>query len=535
MTPWPRASGRALTAAAVLLVLAIASVLCTVHPRFLFGVLVGDDAGYYLAVARNACLGLGPSFDRVDATNGFNPLVPALLIPLDRWLAPGLDLVTCFRIGVVVTWIAMAWSLISARRFTRLVLAPPVVAGVVTPLASGAVLWFLASFVAFKGYYGMDAFLTLALGLAYVAGVAAHGPLERGARPALRDGLLLALAVLARVDTLPLVVAAFIEMLPWARREPGGAGRAVARGAWFAAGLAPYVVWNQLRFHELLPISAQLKSSFPHVDPATSLNVVLHTSLNPVDIAAVFLALGAALAWLGGDVVRSMRPSPRLTAEAPRAALSILAMALAGRLAWLLLFSRLDVQGSYFILAHPFLAVLTIWLGARVAGARGAMTASVLIVLAGGALLGLKLRTALPEVRAIADSRGDEWAIGRRIHDAVGPDEVIYGGAFGLIGYVSDRAWINGDGVANTRAYQDAIGEGRLAEHLARRSVDFVAVIASPPRDPGREPLAVRAASVLHSAVDSIHVDPADIVIRELMRRNHGTSLWLARWRPPSP
>ena len=36
--------------------------------------------------------------------------------------------------------------------------------------------------------------------------------------------------------------------------------------------------------------------------------------------------------------------------------------------------------------------------------------------------------------------------------------------------------------------------------------------------------------SLLHAARDSIALDPRDIFLRERMRRNGGTELWLVRW-----
>lgn len=520
-----------LTLAAVAIVLALGAVLAFVEPRFLLGTLAGDDAGYYLAVARNACLGHGFSYDRIEPTNGFNPLMPALLIPLDRLLAPGLDLVACFRIGMLVAWAAAAWALISARALARRVLDAHGVPAGPRALATGAFLWFLAAFVVPKGYYGMDAFLTLGFGLAFLAGVADRGPLAPGRGAAVRDGLLLAGAVLARVDTLPLAAAAFLAMLREARREPGGMARLAGRAALFAAAILPYVAWNRVRFGEWLPISARLKSSFPHWDPAASLDVVLHSSLNAADVAMTFLALGGAVLWLA----RGRRGRPRAgpgpaPPDAPGTAMTILALALAARLAWLLLWSRLDVQGSYVILAHPFVALAALVLATRAAGSRGLAIAALALALLGLGLLGGKLRASLPAVRAIAAGDGDEWALGRRIHDAVAPDEVIYGGAFGLIGYIADRAWINGDGVANTRAYQQAIHDGRLAQHLAARSVDHVVVVTPPADVPPPGAIPVTAESLLLGGSDTIEVQGRDIVFGSRMRRNAGSMLWLVRW-----
>ena len=534
LSRWQAGLGRVLALGALAIVLALGAVLAFAEPRYLLGTLAGDDAGYYLAVARNACLGHGFSYDRIEPTNGFNPLMPALLIPLDRLLAPGLDLVACFRIGMLVTWVAAAWALFSAHRLARRVLDANAVPAGPRTLATGAFLWFLAAFVVPKGYYGMDAFLTLGFGLAYLAGVAARGPLAPGRGAAWRDGLLLAGAVLSRVDTLPLAAAAFLVMGIAARREPGAIPRLAGRAALFAAGIVPYLAWNRVQFGEWLPISARLKSSFPHWDLGASLDVVLHSSLNPADVAMTFLALGGAGLWLAGVARGRGRVDPASGAIDPATtALTILALGLAGRLTWLLLWSRLDVQGSYIILAHPFVALAALVLGARALGPRGVVVAALALAVVGSGLLAGKLRASLPAVRAIAANDGDEWALGRRIHAAVGPDEVIYGGAFGLIGYIADRAWINGDGVANTRAYQQAIHDRRLAQHLAARSVDHVVMVTPPSWVPGSGAIPITAESLLLGGRDTIAVHGRDIVFGSRMRRNAGSMLWLVRWAGP--
>jgi len=524
-----RLVGRTLVALSALLLIALGAVLLLVHPRYLLGTLSGDDAGYYLAVARNYVLGHGFSFDRVAPTNGFNPLMPMLLIPLDRVVAPGLDLVACFRIGMFVTWAAMVAGWVSLLRLSSRVLSAHGVPEGARDLAVGAVSFWLAAFVAPKGYHGMDAFLVLAAGASYLSGVSAHGILARGARHAVRDGALLALAVLARVDSLPLAMAAFLVMARAERTERGAARALLARLAVFVAGVAPYLLWNLFAFSDWLPISARLKSSFPVLDLATSLRTVFGSSLNLADELVLVLSFAVALGWTAAELRRARRVGPS-TATGAHDAMAVLALGLAARLAWLLLFSRLDVQGSYFILAHPFLALAGLVIGSRVAGGRGNAAMAAALTCAGVALLTLKLLTTLPAVRAIAAGDGDEWNIGRSVHDAVPEGSVIYGGAFGLIGYIADRAWINGDGVANDHAYQDAIAGGRLAHYLRERSVDVIAVAVSPPREPGRELLTLGAGSPLHAARDSILLDPREIFLRQRMRRNGGTDLWLVRW-----
>jgi hypothetical protein len=510
------------------ILVAVGIALATAHPRFCLGTLVGDDAGYYLAIARNYCLGHGFSFDRLRPTNGFNPLMPLLLIPLDRALAPGYDLVSCFRIGALVTWGALALGWWPLHRLAGRVFDAHGFPADARGLAVAAVGFFYAGFVGLKGYYGMDAFLVLLLGLVYLERVSRHGLLARGRLAALGEGALLGAIVLARVDSLPFTAAAFAGMLFASRARPGALAAIAGRLAACVAVVAPYLAWNRIGFGEWLPISARLKTSFPQFDPARSLDIVLRSSLNPVDKLALFVALAASAGWLVVAATRMRRPP--IEEPGARQAMGVCALYLVARIVWLLLFSRLDVQGSYFVLAHPFVALSALVLAHRLGGARAASAAAAGVALLTLCLAGAKLAAIGPQVRAIAAGSGDEWALGRRLHDAVSDGDVLYGGALGLIGFAADRPWINGDGVANDRAYQDTIRAGRLAALLEHEGVTHLVVTVSPPRPPGREPLVLRVASTLYGVSDSLIANPEDIVRRDALRRNGGSELWLVRW-----
>ena len=60
----------------------------------------------------------------------------------------------------------------------------------------------------------------------------------------------------------------------------------------------------------------------------------------------------------------------------------------------------------------------------------------------------------------------DEWTLAQGIRSVTSPSDVLYGGAFGLTGFFADRAWINGDGVANTYDYQRAFEHDGLGDWL---------------------------------------------------------------------
>ena len=465
------------TGAAFAILLLIGVALAFTHPRYQITVLVGDDAGYYMAIARNYSLGYGYSFDRIGTTNGFNPLMPALLIGFYRVFAPNLEIITCFRIGTLITWLALVAGVFPFRHLVRRVLRTYEFPKAWLELAVASATFAYAGFIALKGYYGMDAFLVLGLVLIWMGRVSRGGLLSPGVTNAVVDGILLGAVVLARVDSLPLIAVAFALMLVRAAGGRGTLSGLLIRAAAFAVFVVPYFLWNHANFGDWLPISARLKTAFPHLDVSSSLNVVLHTSLNKPDQLLLFGALVAALVWCFSSMNQVWRAVPVACGANARDAMLVWASYLVIRLTWLLLFSRFDVQSSYFILAGPFFFVAVLvgigrWrpqMGAALAC--GAMIATTIL------LIGGKLAVAVPQLRAVAAGDADNgWELARKIHNVVRADEIIFGGSQGLLGFIADRSWINGDGVANNSEFQRAKMSGKLAEYLECHQVTFVEI-----------------------------------------------------------
>jgi len=542
---WERPAGHLLFALAGAVLLAVGWILALAPPGRSIGTFAGDDAGYYLGIARNHALGYGYSFDRLHATNGFNPLLPWMLIGVFRLLPARLPLEACYHVSVLIGFVAVLVGLVPYLRMLAAALDPRAFAGGSRHLALGAGAAFYSLFIATKGYYGMDAPLVLALGLLYAWRVHRHGPLAPGFAAAAIDGALLGLAFLARVDTLPLIAAAFAVMALEAAASRRGAGALAARLAVVALVCLPYVAWSTARFGTWLPVSARLKSSFPVVHLSESLRVLRFTSLHVVDqgsfVVAFLLAIGTAVAF-GRHAIGSLRA--RTPLEPRRAALGLLALYLIGRFTFMLLFSRGDVQGSYAILAHVFsvlvLAEAASALALRAAGAGRAASPIPAAMALGLALLSLVLfagkvrATAGPWSRAAGAP--DEVSLGREIHALTGPGDVLYGGTFGLLGYFSDRAWINLDGVVNTYAYQRVFiepgsrGEGGLADYLEANHVSHVVTIVPADYDPGPGPVRLSAWGILYDRKNEFEVWPADIVLRR--PAPGGGILWVVRYRP---
>jgi hypothetical protein len=547
--PRSRAASQAIGAAALALTLATAAglawVLLVAHPRLSLNTFVGDDAGYYFAIARNACLGHGLSFDRLHATNGFNPLQTLVLIGADRGFVPGLGILDCYRAGILLSIAAMIAAAVLLVRLAAAFLDRDLPSGEVRRCVIACVVAFDVGFVCMKSLYGLDAPLVLLLGTAWLARVAHRGPLAPGLGAALSDGALLGLLFLARVDHLPFVAAAFLVAAIVARRTPGGAARLAWRGAAAAAFVLPYVLWSRAAFGTWMPVSARIKSSFPEASLARSLDVIRHTSLNVADQASFLVALVAAaalvLAWL-------LRPRWRAALrldDGRTAVMTVLTLYVVGRLGYMLLFSRTDVQGGYVILAHVYNLLLGL-AGAQALARRAAARAATrsaadgvvlaacgLLILVTAGLLVMKVRPMVETWRQIRPGgAGDEWALARAIHDRTRDGDVIYGGAFGMLGFIADRPWINGDGVANTYDYQRALHGHDLETYLAANHVTHVVYLGGGPDVSTTKHLG--AHSALYGTTGTFDVDERQVVLRWVSFRGRGAEVVLARWTPPA-
>jgi hypothetical protein len=295
-----------------------------------------------------------------------------------------------------------------------------------------------------------------------------------------------------------------------------------------------------------MPVSARIKSTFPHPDLAGSLWAIRHTSVNAVDQASFLAAYLAA--WLvvlaGLRAAAGRTPGGRLRERLrePRAALlAMLAAALVLRFTYMLCFSRTDVQGGYVMLAHIFNVLVFFTMAEALARRRPALTARIAAtsaVLLIAVSLGLFAGKAAGMVKRLeGPGMADEWTLAQRIQSVTSPTDVLYGGAFGLTGFFADRAWINGDGVANTYDYQRAFEHDGLAGWLRASGVTHV-VWATSERglEPGA-PIRLDVEGVLAGRINSIEVDPRNIVLegrlaRGLARDRPGSKVYVARWTP---
>lgn len=214
-----------------------------------------DDAFYYFGVARHIAAGDGSTFNSIDLTNGYHPLWLLLLVPIFA--------VTDGRGAFVgVTVLSGVFFILSGLLLTRLgklvknfelvaiSAAPLLLAGTVGPT-----FWFA----------GMETGLLLttllALAVVYVRsdGLARK---ELSTKNSVAFGVLLAIAVLARLDTVFIAAALSLVALWTWRHRPKTQFIRMTLGLALppAIMLTVYVVVNSLIFGTGLPVSGQAKA-----------------------------------------------------------------------------------------------------------------------------------------------------------------------------------------------------------------------------------------------------------------------------------
>jgi hypothetical protein len=436
--------------------------------------LMPDDAAYYFKIAENVSVGRGLTFDGINRTNGFQPLWLAVLVPVYR-VYHGAPETMC-RIVLVLQFVLLALAALLlnatlARFFSRR-----------TVLVS--LLLFLF-FVFVPAANGMEsAVLVLFLTLAFYGGARADVFGRHDPKRELLFGILLGLVVLSRLDMvfLPLVViaAAFGGALLGGRderrdEERGGDERrarfvrALCIGAGAAAVVLPYLVYNEISFGAVMPISGLLKSSFPTLsDPAYALS-----TLGKRALAGLLLAAGYALYSLvrfrsarGGDDGRRYY----------RSAMIVMACAILLHFIHTLLFMKWAVFGWHYVPYVLFGAVVICEPVERLLAPAGSKRPRAPYWIAVAAIVALGCFTVFRGLsRPVAGGWGQEaYAAARWARENTGTEAVFAMKDAGNFAYFSERRVINLDGVVNNLEYQAALREKSLRGYLALKGVDFL-------------------------------------------------------------
>jgi hypothetical protein len=244
------ATGRAtLTVAAALLMLQLSPAI--LRPSEF----VQDDSYFFLQIANNIVAGHGSTFHGITPTNGYHPLWMAGAVTAD-FLASGDRELTLHLVVVIQALLAFGTALLFRRLARRMELEY---------WLPGLAL--ILCYLLGTGLYGSEAHLNALLLLAGMLSLWRALESEQWGSW-FATGLLLGLAVLSRLDNL------FVAATLCAAGALYGGWRnfwlLTRRAAAAASGgllvMAPYLVFNQVEYGHLMPISGAIKSTFPVFD-----------------------------------------------------------------------------------------------------------------------------------------------------------------------------------------------------------------------------------------------------------------------------
>lgn len=436
---------------------------------FLFGDLlavisnVPDDVGYFYKIALNVVQGKGLSFDGINLTNGFQPLWLYMLLPL-AWLMHDAPVETYFRAALIYQMLMVIIAGLVLFRAVRLVTSYSVA------LISTAIFYLFS-----RGYFinGMETgvlMLCVAVLLAYTFRYRAFS--QPNPRVAAGFGVLAGLLLLARLDMIFLVGISYAVIIARAvavwRRNAGNLGLiqdALISLLALVVVVAPYFVYNKLVFGAMMPISGQLKNSFPHaVQPEFGLERYRPRDLFAVGVAAGFCvwAIFTGHRW---------RTYPQ---ERQYFSIATLVCALTVVIHYLntALFMKWAVFAWHFAFYYFTLCLIVGMLTLQFYTRWRQMTALVAIVLASWGTLHTLMKAGEQHSRRSWRSVAYEAALWARQNTP--PNTVFAMKDAGIFGLFSLRPVINLDGLVNNMEYQEALRQRKLNRYLAENGVQYL-------------------------------------------------------------
>ena len=415
---------------------------------------IQEDGFYYLEIARNVAGGRGSTFDGLHATNGYQPLWLACLVPL-FWMRPSAE-------AAMAAVILLQAALLSAA--TVLVVRLARESGL--PAGAAAIagcVW--VGLTARTALSGVEFALTAALVSAVALRLKRHAARVPETRACAAMGLLLGLALLARLDTSLLALLVIAEWGARLRRAPGGGARITALGAPTVVLAAGYAVANEILFGHPWPVSGAAKRLWSlHLLEADTVHQahgwlaakawhltwpLRHPLAAAMPAVIVGGLLAGALLWIGEgrrtwralgpvrDVLRGLRP--------------LVAFAGLQLVAYVAAYHGHYTYAPWYYVAQPLLAALVAGAAAHAlvdavrarAQAAALLTASAVLLAGLGAAGGLR-RASWDEPLYVAA----RWA-----RDHLEPGARLGSWNAGAISFLSGRQVVNLDGVVNSFAY----------------------------------------------------------------------------------
>ncbi|MCC6547119.1 hypothetical protein IT570_08110 [Candidatus Sumerlaeota bacterium] len=398
-----------------------------------------DDAWYYFSIACHIASGAGSTFDGVHPTNGYHPLWMMVLSTL-RLLAGDMEMMRfarlattmqlCMGVGAAVLHSALCHRVLKSGALAGVMLAmhatPFVVYGMTDGMESGLVQLMIA--LLFWTAHGFRAFT------------------EAASTRTLAFGSVVSMAVLARLDLGLLLVALLVVLV--LRREWK---RAVVIA--FPSGIVVplYLFMNAMHFDSVLPISAILKSTFPHFHFHAA---VLREQVTPVCSGMMIIALG---------VLNLQRPADRDVQLLLRASVIFTAL----HLIHTVFFTHWGIQKWHFTAYWPLLIWQVVLVERFASGALRALVVVGVLSIAGQfAFFHARSRRAFQNQSIVAA----QWAKAN-----IPASRLIGMSDCGAFGAFRGDGVVNLDGVVNNMEYQDVLVKKGLAGYLDDAGITYLA------------------------------------------------------------
>ncbi len=283
---------------------------------------VVDDSFFYLVVADHLAAGDGSTFNGVLRTNGYHPLWAWMLTPVAYFTS---DTETYFDAALVLNRVLVLLATLLLADFAwRRASRWSVIA-----LVCG-VFWLHA----LRGTALSEAGVAVLMLAVVLRGFAAY---EATYRASIGLGLASGLLVLARLDMVFLLAPMGLYLL-WVHRSR--AFYPVMWGVVTLVVLCPYLVWNQVTFGHLTPISGATKSTFPDAG--------FRSSAMPIDYWACL-----AVSWLSLAVLYFVRAGCSL-----RSVLFVVTVAASLQSVYLVCFTRFATHWHWYFNLHVVSAAL---------------------------------------------------------------------------------------------------------------------------------------------------------------------------------
>jgi hypothetical protein len=424
-----------------------------------------DDTAYYFKIVENLHAGNGLSFDGLHKTDGFHPLWLYLLTGVRFFLTGTPE--SIYRIFLFVQLLLITGSIwliwITQRRIFGKRIA-----------LFGVGLFLLCLF--FQSLNGLETALQIfMLCLFFYVGSKFNFLHDCGNFTGFLPGLFLGLIFLARLDMVFLIAALYPLLLSIPAINTREIVFYMKKIVWLTIGIAvvtlPYLIFNYLQFGHIVPISGQLKSSFP----LPGLN--LRFDFKILDYLTIFPSLILALGYIGW-FIKQRQSGISISAERKyyRGFTFLLANSIVLHFLYYTLFMRWEHSNwaFYYYNLIPLLVsaeVLTKWLRGMSNTRKNFLSLSF--------TLGVCLVLMFKSATRISNGKLQNWhsiayeaALWSR---AETPKEAVFAMVdAGNFSYFSERKVINLDGLVNNLEFQNALNGRALNGYLKNNKVTYL-------------------------------------------------------------